>query len=102
MKKFQIFLTKHDLKEIEESPEDVVKVVGFLLKGFMRQMGQMDMRLTAQIHSCKAAFGKAEDGSAFPHGPPTIFPLFIGPQQFKPLHSLYNRHPYQAYLQVQA
>jgi hypothetical protein len=27
---------EHDLKEIEESPEDVAKVVGLLLKGFMR------------------------------------------------------------------
>ena len=80
VKEFPIFLTKHDLKEAEESPEDVAKVVGFLLKGFMRRMGQMDMRLAAQIHSRKAAFGKAEDGSAFPHGSPAIFLPFIGPQ----------------------
>lgn len=99
VEEFPIFFTEHDLKEIEESPEDVAKVV---LKGFMRQMGQMDMRLTAQIHSRKAAFGKAEDGSAFPHGPPAIFPPFIGPQQPEPLHSPYDQHPYQARFQVQA
>ena len=93
---------EHDLKEIKESPEDVAKVVGLLLKGFMRQMGQMDMRLTAQIHSRKAAFGKAEDGSAFPRSPPAIFPSFIGPQQPEPLHSPYDQHPYQAHFQVQA
>ena len=68
----------------------------------MRQMGQMDMRLTAQIHSRKAAFGKVENGSAFPRGPPAIFPSFIGPQQPEPLHGPYDQHPYQAHFQVQA
>ncbi|OCL09131.1 hypothetical protein AOQ84DRAFT_376117 [Glonium stellatum] len=83
---FPAFINEQDLKEINQSPDDLVKVVGCLFKGFMRQMGQMDTRLTAQIHGRKAAFDKIEDDSKRSPGSPGAISLFSGPQQSRPVY----------------